>query len=239
MLALKLAKSIPSQKQKFNVYSVDFDGTDEGINISTAGEELSGSTGTFTTWVKLGEMATSGVICKALNDSNNNINLFYHGSNAQVTFNFKGGGTAKSVVITDAIGGDGRWHNITATWDTGTADEIKIYLDGALKQTKTTIPTLTGTLTNTWLGNNTAGGSYGILKMANFGMFKKVIDVNLLVSSDVEPLDLTGIDGLVGYYKLDSGIGETAFDASGENDNGSIVNSPTWSTDVPYKTDAQ
>jgi hypothetical protein len=188
--------------------------------------------------VKLGEMATSGVICKTQKDSNNNINFFYHGSNNQVTFNFKGGGTAKSVVITDAIENDGRWHNITATWDTGTADEIKIYLDGTLKQTNTTLPTISGPFTATWLGNNTAGGTYANLKMANFAVFKKVININLLIASGNEPLDLSGIGGLVGYFKLDAGAGETAFDASGENNNGLIVNSPTWSTDVPYKANA-
>ena len=42
---------------------------------------------------------------------------------------------------------------------------------------------------------------------------------------------------LVAYYKLDAGSGVTAFDASGKGNNGTLENTPTWSTSVPFKAD--
>ena len=50
-----------------------------------------------------------------------------------------------------------------------------------------------------------------------------------------EPIDVTGQTGLLGYWKFDDGVGETAVDSSGKEYNGTLVNTPTWSTDVPYK----
>ncbi|MFA5099182.1 MAG: LamG-like jellyroll fold domain-containing protein [Candidatus Paceibacterota bacterium] len=41
------------------------------------------------------------------------------------------------------------------------------------------------------------------------------------------PLDY-GDTSLVGYWKFDEGTGTTAYDASGHNNNGTLVNSPTW-----------
>ena len=44
--------------------------------------------------------------------------------------------------------------------------------------------------------------------------------------------DLTGEEGLVGYWNFNEGSGETANDASGNGNHGTISNA-TWSTDVP------
>ena len=38
---------------------------------------------------------------------------------------------------------------------------------------------------------------------------------------------------LVGYYRLEAGSGTTAFDNSGNAKNGTLVNTPTWSTVTP------
>ncbi len=40
-------------------------------------------------------------------------------------------------------------------------------------------------------------------------------------------------DDLVGHWKLDEGSGTTASDSSGNNNNGTLVNGPVWSTDIP------
>ena len=37
-------------------------------------------------------------------------------------------------------------------------------------------------------------------------------------------------NGLVLWTKMDEGQGSTAFDTSGKNNNGTLVNSPTWTT---------
>ena len=55
--------------------------------------------------------------------------------------------------------------------------------------------------------------------------------------ADREPIDLTSKQYLAAYYKLDAGSGVTAFDASGSGNNGTLENTPTWSSDVPFKAD--
>ena len=41
---------------------------------------------------------------------------------------------------------------------------------------------------------------------------------------------ITALNGLVGYWPLDEGGGSVAFDYSGNGNNGTLVNSPTWTT---------
>ncbi|MFA5099170.1 MAG: LamG domain-containing protein, partial [Candidatus Paceibacterota bacterium] len=60
------------------------------------------------------------------------------------------------------------------------------------------------------------GGSYT-------GLYELGTNLTLL------PLDY-GDTSLVGYWKFDEGTGTTAYDASGHNKNGTLVNGPTWST---------
>ena len=49
----------------------------------------------------------------------------------------------------------------------------------------------------------------------------------------MQPLNLTGMSGLVGYWKFNDGTGTQAHDSSGKGNNGTLVNSPAWTTDTP------
>lgn len=237
MLALKLANSITQLgKTGFNLFSLLFTATDESVTPpSGLNSDINTSKGTISFWTQVRTMSASGVFFKAITATNDNlINLYYHASNNQVTFVYKGGGTLKSVVISDNIENDSKWHNVIVTWDT-TADEIKIYLDGTLKQTQTGLGTFSGAITGSSIGNNAAGGGYVNAYISNFAIFSAVKSVNELYANGQSPLDYTGMAGLYGYYKFDEGSGETAADSSGKGRNASLINSPAWTTVVPYK----
>ena len=73
----------------------------------------------------------------------------------------KGNNTSKYAKIAagETIENSGNWHNIAMTWDTSEG-EVKIYLDGTLKQTTTGIQAFSGAAPNVCrIGESSATGS--------------------------------------------------------------------------------
>ena len=161
MLALRLSTSLCSAKDQalFNIYSLAFNGTDEFVDVDTAAGDINVEAGTISLWAKLNTMSTSGSMVQARADANNLMNLQYHASSNQVRFAYKGGGNTKTAVLSDAIENDGKWHHIAVTWNTS-ADEIKLYLDGAEKDDNTGLTVLASTPTTMDIASNTQGTSF-------------------------------------------------------------------------------
>ena len=177
MLALKLANSLVSYGEaKQNIYALNFDGTDESVTINAVSSDISTSAGTISFWAKTGTMSATGTYLRALTDANNHIIMIFHASSNEVRLAYKGGGTNKTAVITDAIENDGKWHHIAATWDT-TADQLKIYLDGTLKATTTGLGTYSGGIASTSIGNNTAGANFINATLADVAIFTRVVPI--------------------------------------------------------------
>ena len=236
MLALKLGNSLSGLgKTGNNIFSLSFNGTDESVTLPSGfNSDISTSAGSISAWVKFNAMSATGVIIKAQNDSNNNINLHWNNTNSEVRLIYKAGGTSVTAAITDAVENDGKWHHIFGTWNVS-ADQVKIYLDGNLKQTSTGVGTWSGSIGATSIGNNTAGGAFINAYICEVSVFSSVKAIGDVFMANHEPIDVTGQTGLLGYWKFDDGVGETAVDSSGKEYNGTLVNTPTWSTDVPYK----
>ena len=239
MLGLKIANSITQLgKTGFNIFSLLFVGTDESVTpASGLRSDISTSTGTISFWTRVNTMSSGGTFFKIITaTSDNSINLYYHAGNNEVTVSYKGGGSSTAVSIPTNIENDGKWHNITVTWDTDEeVNAIKIYLDGTLKETGTELGTFAGAITGTSIGNNAAGGSYVKAYMSNFAIFDSVTTVSDIFVDSASPLDLTGMSGLIAYYKFDEGVGTTALDSSGKGYDATLINTPAWSTVVPYK----
>jgi len=237
MLALKLSNSLSGLgKTGENIYSLAFDGTDEYVSIDSVANDINVSTGTLSTWVKISTTSTTRKIweCRVSSSTDNLFNLLYHAGTNQLRFTYKADGTVRTAVTSDAIEGDSKWHHIAATWD-ASADEIKLYLDGTLKQTTTGLATWQGTPTISDIGQSTQDNAYWDGKIAQFALFTRVVPIADLYVDRVQPLDLIGMANLIGYWKFDEGSGTTALDSSMTGNTGELVNAPTWSTDVPYK----
>ncbi|HVW66654.1 MAG TPA: LamG-like jellyroll fold domain-containing protein [Candidatus Peribacteraceae bacterium] len=84
------------------------------------------------------------------------------------------------------------------------------------------------TLSGSWIHS---GGSFnagtGTVMMIGQG------NTSINETSSFNNLTFGAGRGLVGYWKFDDGTGATAVDSSGNGNNGTLVNGPTWSTDVP------
>ena len=236
MLALKLGNSISGLgKTSTNAYSLAFNGTDESVNVDDVGGDVNEDAGTISLWTKLNTMGSSGHIYHMRVDANNLINIFYHASANEGRLTYKAGGAAKVASFTDAIENDGKWHNIVGTWSTS-ADEIKLYLDGNLKDTVRGLGSWAGVVSLASIAQSTQDAGFFNGNITEVAVFNRVVPIGELWIAKREPINLTGSTGLVGYWKFEEGSGTTAGDSSGKGNTGELVNTPTWSTDIPYKT---
>ena len=186
-------------------------------------------------WFKLDTVNTSATIWQARVDSSNYVNVFYHNGTSQLRIAYRLGGSTKLASHTVNFENDGKFHHIVATW---TPSRIQLYIDGVLETSNTFSGTFTGNFANSFIGQNTLNGNYFHGKIAQLGLFKEVltdIQVDDIYKTNQEPFDLTGMDNLVAYYKLDEGSGTVALDSSSGVDNGNLINNATYSTSVPYK----
>lgn len=234
MLGLKLGNSLTENKTGENTYSLDFNGTDEYVTVDGVGGDMDTDKGTISLWVKIDTTSATRTMFQARADSNNYITLFYHAGSNEGRFTYRAAGTTDTVNFTDAIENDGKWHNIVATWDT-TADEIKIYLDGTLKDTTGSLGTWSGSISVADIAQDTTGNKYFLGNITEVSVFTRVVPIGELYIANQQPINLTGSTGLVGYWKFDEGSGTSAADSSGTANTGTLNNTPTWSTDVPYK----
>ena len=234
MLALKLGNSLNTTPTGYNIYSVDMNGTDEYIDIGESKGTFDGQSGSVSAWFTIDSTSTSSTIFQARVDTNNYVNVFYHNGSQELRIAYRLGGSTKLAQHVVDIEGDGNFHHILATWST---TRIQIFVDGTLQDTNTFTGTFTGTFANVMIGQNTLGGNYLHGKVAHLGIFTREMAISDVYVANREPIDLTAKQYLAAYYKLDAGSGVTAFDASGGGSNGTLENTPTWSTDVPVKAD--
>jgi hypothetical protein len=234
MLALKLGNSINTTPTGYNIASVDLNGTDEYIDIGESKGLYTGQAGSCSIWFTIDDTSTSSTLWQARVDSNNYVNVFYHNGSTELRIAYRLGGSTKLASHTVDFEGDGNFHHVLATWST---TRIQIFVDGTLQDTNTFTGTFTGTFANSMIGQNTLNGNYLHGKVAHLGLFTREMTIADVYVADREPIDLTGKQYLVAYYKLDAGSGAVAFDGSGNDNNGTLENTPTWSTDVPFKAD--
>tara|TARA_R110002012_G_scaffold15913_3_gene62393 strand:+ start:691 stop:1425 length:735 start_codon:yes stop_codon:yes gene_type:complete len=219
-------------------YSILFDGTDDYVDCDRVAGDIDVLKGTISMWVKLHTTTTTGHFIKASKDSNNFIHIFYHANTNQIRISYKGNGSNSAVATgTLSIENDGNWHHIVGTWST-TDDELKLFLDGSLVGTTTSLTELTGAPITCDIGQNTDGGNFFDGLINDVAIFTKVVPISDLYvtpsSGAYKPTDLIAIqDGLIGYWKFEDGSGVEARDVSGNNNHGTLTNSPTWSTDTP------
>jgi hypothetical protein len=234
MLALKLGNSlVSSENTSSSVYAISLDGTDEYASADSVTSDISTATGTYSVWVKVKSHSANGFIMQSRNDTSNQIQMFFHDVSSEIRFIYRGGGASTIVAITDNIENDGNWHHIAATWNTS-SNRLVIYLDGVLKaSSSTTLGTFSGSPSLFDIGQNTADAGFFNGGVSNAAVFNTEVPITDLWVENQSPLDLSGLSGLVGYWKFNEGAGSTAFDSSGEGNNATLFNSPAWITDTP------
>ena len=228
---MKLGLNVSSNLYHDN-YSLAINGSTQYINADTVAGDINKLKGTFSAWARIdGTMSANGRVIMASTDSSNQMYIQYHNAAEEWRFLYLAGGVSKQAVRATDAESDGLWYHLAMTWDIA-EDDLKGYVNGTLVQTKTGLGTWSGTIDECYLGSNTLASSQYLKGNINeVSIFDDVADVSLLYNGG-NPVDISNMSDLIGYWKLDEGSGTDAADASGLANKGSLVNTPTWKTDI-------
>ena len=209
-----------------NIYSTDFDGVDDYVAIDGISSVFSATAGAISLWAQIDTTSTTVNLLKAYVDANNSITIFYHASANELKLNYKGSGTANTAVSTAAIEGDGLWHHIVGTWNTA-ATEIKLYLDGEVAQTTSSMTTFVGSLSAASIGNNADGGGYFLGNIDEVSLYDETITAAQVTSiyDSGFPNSVITQSGLVGWWRMGDGATfPTIPDDSTNSNDGTMTN---------------
>ena len=246
-----------------NAASVSFDGTDDYMSLGDDTVIQDGSSGAFTwsIWVKTSDAVGAMFIAKSdqAGGANSGYRTFEMGSsagNSNLYFVIKNaGGTIRYPYWSNGLNGsnvsDGAWHHL-AFVNEGTGGVQLIYFDG-------TSQTLTGTKTGLVCSTASQALSVGAMEGdAVTGFYLDgLVDEVAAWSSALSAAQITniykgeesggsgGTNGTpgdlstfspVGYWRMgdiNGSSGTTITDQGSGGNNGTLVNGPTYSTDVP------
>jgi hypothetical protein len=217
-------------KEPFNEYSLSFDGVDDQVNCGNITSLVSATAFSLSFWFKpvtQGVGASIGMRFNAQNQYAFYNNRFYLYTQP----------TGASLAYTPPA--DTNWHNYAVSYDAGS---VSIYIDGVEVASATNFPT---TLPIATLQDEFYIGSYGPLtgSYASEGSFDEVaLFTTALSASDIAsiyngatPNDLTALSP-EHWWRMgdnDGGTGTTITDQGSGGNNGTLVNGPTFTTDIP------
>ena len=214
-----------------NIYSTNFDGVDDYVALGVSGMDAMTTSGSISAWFKLETTSVSCEIMRIFEDSDNFVRIIYHDTSSELRSYYKAGGTATLAFTTDEVEGDGLWHHVASTWEN--PGNLKIYLDGTLKDTTAITGTFSGTFTTAAIGNDAEGGTYwngNIDEVSIYNAELSAANVTTLYN-DGFPDTVGGDTGLIGWWRMGDGgiIGNpiatppTIPDETGNND-GTMTN---------------
>jgi parallel beta-helix repeat protein len=205
---------------KAGAAALTFDGTNDRVLISTSSSleaTTAMSIGGWFNHASTGGSGTSGVTkaqnyrltAQEANAASSHWQFFFTDSN----------GTIRSITTTNAYSND-VWHYVMGTYD-GT--QLKIYVDGVSAAPPVNF---TGAIkvstASVFLGLRDATAYYA-------GQMDEIRIYNRALSaSEVAALANPTDPSLVGYWKLDENTGTTTADASGNGNDGTLVNGVAW-----------
>lgn len=218
-----------------NTYSTEYDGVDDYVDLGDLSAEFSGqTTASVSLWFK--RDTTTNQILFDLKDGTSRIAIQLY-QNTSIYFYLNNKNYVHSTV--PAID---TWYNLIYVFNGGgttNADKLKMYLNGTELTGGTysgAIDTAIGTLTSSmtsYIGRTPSHVAYfdgNIDEVALFNTALSSSDVTSIYNSGV-PASLTSYSP-VGWWRFE-GTGTTATDSgSGDND-GTLTNGVTRSTDVP------
>ena len=228
-----------------NDYSVSLDGVSQYVESASTFYALnSGLTATFSIWIKATNQTSGRFIF--MNQSNIGIQdsqfmLWLRPTGGTWSLDFSMDNSSYYCRSNSGVVTDGQWHHIAVVVDLGSVWKSKIYVDGIdetygqnMGSAPLTIPLASGKLAlgenlqgylNTWEGN-----------LDEFAIFNTAFDSTAVnIWNGGTPTDLSGDNPLI-YWRCgdnDSGTGSTITDQGSVGNNGSLINSASFDTDVP------
>lgn len=228
-----------------NIYSLDFDGVDDYLNLGSSNTLFNSiSAFSISAWIDLDAYGVGFPgICSFKTDQSTgwvlglsnttNYEGVWMGSSA----NFSALTTDDSSLATSLLTG---WHHIVVTFDgvsRTTASSFKLYVDGASKALSASGSI--GAVANVnKIGVAHTSNTYWDGKLDEVSIFTSELSsqqIGFIYNSGVGGVDLSPLNPL-GWWRMgdnDSGTGTTVTDQGSGGNNGTLTNSPTFSTSVP------
>jgi hypothetical protein len=234
-----------------NTHALSFDrASTQHLTLTTMGTfARTLQTSTFETWVKSSDTTNTMCLFGTFNDGVTVGLQVWLNADSSATlsagkvyvFLRDGSGLVLSGGTTNAVGvTDGAWHHLAVTLNGGT-NTIQVYVDG-------TSMAFTYSITGTPAGFSVDFGYPMVFAARNN---RATIDMPFSGSlddiriwdgvrtaaqiSNNRSVQLAGNEsGLVGYWRLNDGSGTTAVDATANAYHGTLVNTPTWGSGVPF-----
>ena len=225
-----------------NTYSLSFDGTNDYIQTSYL--PSAGSTFSASFWMKTSDTSSSmgffsmmtgmGTFGAFLLMPSSTKGWYYGWYDVVRNARAEMGGANATLAVRD-----GNWHHIAMTIS-GTT--VKIYTDGTIVGTDTAPHAYSGPTSSSYnyvIGRGYAVGAYQYNGLIDeFSFFETELtasQVSDIYNSGV-PTDVSASFSPTGYWRMgdnDSGTGTTVTDQGSGGNDGSLINGPTFSTDVP------
>ena len=236
MLSIKLGQSLTSNNAasiNADTYSIQLTGT-EYVSVDGVSGDIDTTEGSISLWTKQSSASGNGVVFKMIADSDNYMQIFYHNATQQLRAIYEAGNVYRAANMTTIIENDGAWHHILMTWSATETDSVNIWLDGVKQaQSQAAAGTWVGSISDADIGQNTTSGNFYKGFIDEFSIFDRVVDISEVYLADRQPINVTGTSGVVGYWRFEEGSGAVAIDSSGKGNEGTLFNSPAWTTDTP------
>ena len=226
-----------------NTYSVAFDGTDDKMQAGDSSTIASASVFTISAWARF--HGTGQIFLASGTANQDRIYMELNNTEVGVVVKNGAGGAARWTTSLSA----NTWYHIACTVDSGTS---KLFVNGVYRATNTSIATLSATAGDD-LSIGTDNGN-GMTSWAFDGDVDEVAIFNTALSDggglsigdtaggDIATLYNSGVPGDLSSFNPtswwrmgdnDGGTGTTITDQGSEGNDGTLVNGPTFSTDVP------
>jgi hypothetical protein len=215
--------------------SIEFDGSGSNINLNINNAPV--ESGTLLAWIKIDDWVNTydSIIFKGPHSSWSGIDFGIFRNSDQNVFlgtlndgtNNMGNAGPKSSVITPGV-----WYMLVFTWN-GTV--TKFYTNNIETGSFNWAHGAGDRSLNMRFGSNVGGTNYYL-----DGLIDDVRIYDRALSEEEVTLLYQGrdvSDGLAGHWRFDEGYGLVAFDSSGNDNDGSLLNDPQWSDDVPSLPD--
>ena len=238
----------PLKPSFINTYSMEFDGMDDYVNMGNGVNFEYTDSFSFSTWIKpLPKSGVKYLYSKYIGGKGILIYLNSRGTNNNNTLHFNlyntNSGTLsgrKRITTSDFnFAPINTWVNIVLTYDgSGLASGINYYKNGVLRASSISQDNLQNqTIVNTedaYLSSFNGVSSFLLGNQDEFAIYDSELSAAevLAIYTDGVPTDLTDLSP-VAWYRFEEGSGTTAIDSGTGGNNGTLENSPTYSTDVP------
>ncbi len=231
-----------------NQYSVSFDGSDDYVDTGSTFQSTYQSSHTISFWFKLDTLSGLQGLFGAWSGPTSQNSIYFDGSSS-ITHRYRVASTPKST-LNASFTPDTNWHHYAVTLEqSGSNLIIKAYLDGVYKSTSTSAITMSGfsQSLNSFIGlrsgkTETINGKMDEVAIIGSALSDGGVSTGQTAGGDIATLYNSGVPGNlssfnpIGWWRMgddDGGTGTTITDQGSGGNDGTLINGPTFSTDVP------